>query len=39
MNIITNIDNTASTIYVVWRKYSAITINYGKDGLVVYKSY
>ena len=39
MNIITNVSNTASTIYVVWRNYATITMNYSKDGLVVYKSY
>ena len=38
MDIISNIDteNTASTIYKVWRNYATITINYSKNSLVVY---
>ena len=42
MNIITNIDFkeiTTPTIYIIWRNYAIITMNYSKDGLVVYKSY
>ena len=39
MNIITNISNTASIIYVVWKNYATITMDYSKDGLIVYKSY
>ena len=42
MNIITNINikNIKTPIvYVVWRNYATITINYSKNGLVVYKSY
>ena len=38
MNI-SNISNTASIIYVVWKNYATITMNYSKDGLIVYKSY
>ena len=26
-------------IYIIWRNYSTITMNYSKDSLVVYKSY
>ena len=39
MTIITNISNKALTIYVVWKNYSTITMNYSKNGLSVYKSY
>ena len=42
MNIITNInikDIADPTIYVIWRNYTTITMNYSKDGLSVYKSY
>ena len=42
MNIITNInikDIGTPTVYVIWRNYATITMNYDKDGLVVYKSY
>ena len=39
MNIITNLSNKASIIYIVWRNYAIITMNYSKNGLVVYKSY
>ena len=42
MNIITNVnikDIGSPTVYVVWRNYAAITMNYNKNGLDVYKSY
>ena len=42
MNIITNVnikDIGTPTVYIVWRNYATITMNYNKDGLVVYKSY
>ena len=39
MNIITNIENTSSTVYVVWRNYSTIEMEYTKNGLNVYKTY
>ena len=42
MNIITNInikEITTPTIYIVWKNYATITMNYSKDGLIVYKSY
>ena len=42
MNIITNInikEIATPTIYIIWRNYTTITMNYSKNGLVVYKSY
>ena len=42
MNIITNVnvkDIGTPTVYVIWRNYATITMNYNKDGLTVYKSY
>ena len=40
MNIITNIENTSSTVYVVWRNYSTIEMEYTeKNGLSIYKTY
>ena len=39
MNIITNIENTSSTVYVVWRNYSTIEMEYTKNGLNIYKTY
>ena len=39
MNIITNIENTSSTVYIVWRKYSIIEMEYTKNGLNIYKTY
>ena len=39
MNIITNIENTSSTVYIVWRKYSTIEMEYTKNGLNVFKAY
>ena len=38
MNIITNIESASSTVYVVWRKYSVIEIEYNKNGLNIYKT-
>ena len=34
----TNISNTASIIYVVFKNYATITMDYSKHGLIVYKS-
>ena len=39
MNIITNIENTSSTVYIVWRNYSTIEMEYTKNGLNIYKTY
>ena len=39
MNIITNIKSTSSTVYVVWRNYSVIEMEYTKNGLNIYKTY
>ena len=39
MNIITNIKNTSSTVYIVWRNYSIIEMEYTKNGLNIYKSH
>ena len=39
MNIITNIENTSSTVYIVWRNYSFIEMEYSKNGLNIYKTY
>ena len=39
MNIITNIENTSSTVYIVWRNYSVIEMEYNKNGLNIYKTY
>ena len=39
MNIITNIDNTTSTIFVIWKNYSIIEMKYAKNGLDIYKTY
>ena len=39
MNITTNIENTSSTIYIVWRNYSTIEMEYNKNGLNIYKIY
>ena len=33
MNIITNIENTSSTVYIIWRNYSIIEMEYTKNGL------
>ena len=39
MNIMTNIENTTSTIFFIWRNYSTIEMEYTKDGLNIYKTY
>ena len=42
MSIITNIninEITTPTVYIVWRNYATITMNYSKDELIVCKSY
>ena len=39
MNIITNIESTSSTVYIVWRNYSIIEMEYTKNGLNIYKTY
>ena len=39
MNIITNIEETSSTVYIVWRNYSVIEMEYTKSGLNIYKTY
>ena len=38
MNIITNIESASSTVYVVWRNYSVIEMEYTKNGLNIYKT-
>ena len=39
MNIITNIESASSTVYIVWRNYSTIEMEYTKNGLNIYKTY
>ena len=39
MNIITNIENTSSSVYIVWKNYSVIEMKYNKNGLNIYKTY
>ena len=39
MNIITNIESTSSTVYIVWKIYSVIEMEYNKNGLNIYKTY
>ena len=39
MNIITNIENTSSTVYIVRQNYSVIEMEYNKNGLNIYKTY
>ena len=39
MNIITNIENTSSTVDIVWRNHSIIEMEYTKNGLNIYKTY
>ena len=39
MNIITDIENTSSTVYIVWKNYSVIEMEYNKNGLKIYKTY
>ena len=38
MNIITNIENTSSTVYIIWKKYSIIEMEYTNNGLNLYKN-
>ena len=33
MNIITNIENTSSTVFIVWKNYAVIEMEYTKNGL------
>ena len=39
MNIITNIESTSSTVYIIWKNYSIIEMEYTKNGLNIYKTY
>ena len=39
MNIITNIENTSSTVYTVWKNYLVIEMEYTKNGLNIHKTY
>ena len=39
MNIITNIESTSSTVYIVSKNYSVIEMEYTKNGLNIYKTY
>ena len=39
MNIITNIENISSTVYIIWRNYSVIEVSYTKNGLNINKTY
>ena len=39
MNIITNIESTSSTVYIVGKNYSVIEMEYTKNGLNIYKTY
>ena len=39
MNIITNIENTSSTVYIIWKNYAVIEMKYTKNGLNIYKTY
>ena len=39
MNIITNIESTSSTVYIVWKNYSVIEMEHNKNGLNIYKTY
>ena len=36
MNIITNIENTSSTVFIIWKNYSIIEMEYRKNGLNIY---
>ena len=39
MNIITNIEESAITAYIVFKTFSTVKLEYNKsDGLIVYKS-
>ena len=33
MNIMTNIENTSSSVYIIWKNYSIIELEYTKNGL------
>ena len=35
MNIITNIESASSTVYIVWRNYSVIEMEYTKNGIYI----
>ena len=37
MNIMTNIENTSSIVYIFWKNYSIIEMEYTKNGLNIYK--
>ena len=39
MSIITNIESTSSTVYIVRRNYSIIGMEYTKNRLNIYKTY
>ena len=39
MNIITNIENTSSTVHIIWKKYAVSEMEYTKNGLNIYKTY
>ena len=39
MNIITNLESTSSTVYIVWKNYSIVKMEYTKNGLNIYKTY
>ena len=39
MNIITNIENTLSTVLIIWKNHSVIEMEYTKNGLNIYKNY
>ena len=38
MDIITNIESTSSTVYIVWKNYSVIEMEYTKNGSHIYKT-
>ena len=39
MNIITNLEESACTVYVVFKTFSSVKLEYNKNnGLIVYKS-
>ena len=31
--------NTASTVYIVYKTYASVTLNYSENGIKVYKNY
>ena len=39
MNFITKIENASSTVYIIWKNYSIIEMEYTKNGLNIYKTY